>query len=383
MISTLLQAMLILPGLVGFSSDVDQQDRQKKQVYAVTPGGSLEVQLASGNIRISGWDRNEVMVQTPELSGEELDQLRISRSGNTLRVEYWGGGSDDGDVTIRINIPVRFNVSAQTGGGDIEVRGPLKGEIAGSTAGGEIRLGSLGGTIRMSTSGGDIDVADIEGSLELSSMGGEIHTGTVSGKAEISTGGGDVEVEHAKDDLVISTAGGNIRVGEVGGSLMASTAGGDIEIRKTTGHNQLNTAGGSVTVGSAPKGVTVRTAGGDLTLRNIGENIEAETASGNIEVSFTSGALKESRISTGAGDVRLLIPPGLKATIRVEIRGGGDNDEEDDSVIQSDFKVGSREWDDRAQEFRATIPLNGGGEEVVVITGDGRVKILSSRKPSK
>jgi len=383
MMRTLFQVMLVLPGLVGFTADGDQQERQKKQLYAVSPGGTLEVHLASGNIRIGGWDRNEVLVQTPDFSEEQQDQLRISRSGTTLRIEYWGGGSHDGDVTIRVSVPAKFNVSAETGGGNIEIRGPLNGEIAGATAGGEVRLVSLGGTVRMSTSGGDIDAGDIEGTLELSSMGGEIHTGTVSGKTEISTGGGDVEVERAKNDLDISTAGGNIRVGDVGGTLSAFTAGGDIEIRKTTGHISLNTAGGSVSVGSAPKGITVRTAGGDLALRNIGGMIEAKTGGGNIEVSFAPGTLKESRISTGAGDIRLLIPPGLKATVKVEIRGSGYSDQQDDQVIQSDFKVESRTWDDRTGAFRATIQLNGGGEDVVVVTGEGLVRIVSSKKPGK
>jgi len=383
MIGTTLQALLLLAGLAAGETAHDQQGRQNKQVYAVTPGGTLEVNVASGSMRVTAWEKNELMIQAPGLSEEDQALLRVSQSGNTVHVEYHGGDSRDGDFVLRITVPGRFNALLHTGGGDIEMRGPLSGKLTGETAGGDIRLSGLKGVVSMTTSGGDIEAGDIEGSAELSSSGGEIRAGSITGKADLSTGGGDVEIRNAGKDLVISTSGGNIRVGGIGGSTTARTAGGDIDIQQASGPIILNTAGGSISVGSAPGGIDAKTAGGDMTLKNVGDHIDAGTASGNIDVEFLPGALKESTVGTADGNIRLRIPAGLKATARVQIQGDTDEEGAEELPFASSFKPESQGWERHMQEYRATVPLSGGGEDLKVKVIDGRVDIVPAKGRGK
>jgi DUF4097 and DUF4098 domain-containing protein YvlB len=338
----------------------------------------LDVSIRGGNIVINPWEKDEVWVRIRNVDDDEATGLRMSQSGNTVLIEDAEGSSDD--FTLEVSLPSRFDVRLRSSSGDIEINGSLTGRLKGTTGGGNIRLGNLGGTIDMRTSGGDITCGNNGGDLDLNTSGGDIQMGTVSGSATVTTSGGDITVANVGKRIRASTSGGNIVIGDVGGEAIVSTSGGDITAGSVSGSASLTTAGGNVMLRGATGTVRATSAGGDLQLENITGTLEGSTAGGNVVASLNPAKNGRSRLSTAGGDIRLFVPQGAKATITARIHiGGWWRSQKDTYEIRSDFPMEEYEKDEQSREIRATILLNGGGEQVTLDAGSGNIEIRKGR----
>jgi DUF4097 and DUF4098 domain-containing protein YvlB len=369
---------LMLLACMAFGSST--QDKWGTKSFNVAKGGTLEVSLDNGDIRITGWDRNEVSVKALGISSDEADQIKIEQSGNRVTVRSrseWGEGND---LRLDINVPSQFDLDLETANGNIELTGPLTGRLRGSTSGGDIRLGNLGGTVDMNTSGGDIHAGDMQGDMLLRTSGGDLRIGSVSGEAEISTSGGDISMENVGKRLRASTSGGEVRIGNVGGDASVRTAGGDIHVGKVSGSADLNTAGGDIDLQAASGKVSARTAGGNLNLDQVTGSVDGSTAGGDVMVHLVPGKNGRSRLSTSAGDIHLFVPEDAKATIEARIRYTGWRSHGDEEyTIRSDFKMEKVEGGDSRNEKRATITLNGGGERITLDANQGNIEIRKAK----
>jgi DUF4097 and DUF4098 domain-containing protein YvlB len=348
------------------------------KMFTVGKGGMLDVTIRGGNIIINPWEKDEVAVRIRDVDDGEDPGIRMTQSGTTVLIEDTDGSSDD--FTLEVNLPSRFDVRLRSSSGDIEINGPLTGRLKGITGGGNIRLGNLGGSIDMRTSGGDITSRDTGGDLDLNTSGGDITMGTVSGNATVITSGGDIRVANVGKRIRASTSGGNIAIGDVGGEAIVSTSGGDITAGSVSGNASLTTAGGNVLLHGATGTVRATSAGGDLQLENITGTLEGSTAGGNVVAMLNPAKNGRSRLNTAGGDIRLFVPEGAKATINARIHiGGWWRSQKDTYEIRSDFAMEKYEKDEQSHEIRATILLNGGGEQVTLDAVSGNIEVRKGR----
>jgi hypothetical protein len=204
--------------------------------------------------------------------------------------------------------------------------------------------------------------------------------GTVSGNATVATSGGDIKAANVGKKIRASTSGGNISIGDVGGEATVSTSGGDITAGSVSGSASLTTAGGNVLLHGATGTVRAASAGGDLQLENVTGTLEGSTAGGNVVAMLNPAANGRSRLSTARGDIRLFVPEGAKATINARIHiTGWWRSRKDTYEIRSDFKMKNYEKDEQGREIRATILLNGGGEQITVDAVSGNIEIRKGR----
>ena len=349
------------------------------RTFTASKGGNLEVNISVGDIKVEAWDKNEVFVKVTADDEEDLDDLSISQDGNTIRVEFHPSFGWYNNIDVVVNIPNQFDVNLETSGGDVQVGKGLRGNLKGSTSGGDIKLGDIGGTIDFSTSGGDIRAKDIQGDVTLNTSGGEIIVGTISGEAKLNTSGGDIRVEKVGKNLEAQTAGGEIIVGDVGGEADLSTYGGDVRVGKVSGKAILSTAGGDVAMEGCTESVKAKTAGGDIRLEGIAGQIDAKTAAGDIVAEIVSSIKGKCRLATAMGDVRLFVPENAKLTVnaRIKIRGWW-RSRNDGNDIRSDFKAETYEEDEDEHEVRAMYKINGGGEPFAIETAMGNIEIRKS-----
>jgi hypothetical protein len=353
-----------LMALLSTTNASSSEDGNRSKSFNVSKGGTIEVSTSRGDIRISPWEKNEVSVVVEGLDDEDLDNVKMTQNGNTVRVSYrsrWDDGS--GHVRFAISVPSQFNLDLNTSGGDLEVKGGLTGKIDGSTSGGDIKLGNIfDGPVDVTTSGGDITTGKIEGEGHLKTAGGDIHVGNVNGSLYVNTSGGNIQVETVSKTLEAKTAGGDINIGNVGGEANVSTSGGDIKVGKVSGKATLNTAGGDIELKGASGNVNARTSGGDVRLQNITGSINAKTSGGEVEAELIPSGKGGSKLSSSGGDVRLSIDENSKATIEATIRLDGWGSRKSRYVVKSEFPKESYETDEEADEIRAVYKLNGGGE---------------------
>jgi DUF4097 and DUF4098 domain-containing protein YvlB len=348
------------------------------KTFTVTPGGTLEMSLNSGDIRIVTWDKNEVSVRISDYDDDD-GNIKMTQQGNTIHItdrDSWGEGG-----RFDISIPARFSLDLQTSNGDISVRGKLIGNINGQTSAGNIRFDDVDGFIDAHTSGGDVKTGKLTGKATLATSGGEIEVASSTSELELRSSGGDLRVGNVGKSLHAKTAGGDIIIGDVGGEAVVSTAGGNVRVGKVTGEASLSTAGGDVELKGGNGKIRAATSGGNVTLTNLSGSVDAKTSGGDIYAELVPSGKGKSRLATAAGTINLRVPENTKATIyaRIRIRGSWDS-QRDDYSIRSDFKAESSSRDRDDQEINAKYVLNGGGEEITLDTVNSDIEIRKLNK---
>jgi len=350
--------------------------------FKVKKGGTLIVEIdgAAADIVVKVWDKAEVLVKVDGLHEEVIEDLEMTESANTVRVELYGDGHRHRSRNARftINVPSEFNLELSTSGGDINVDGKIKGDVDAATSGGDVEVGVVEGALDLKTSGGDITALNVVGDAKLRTSGGDIEVGNVKGELTVATSGGDITVGSVENSLKAATAGGDIIIEDVGGDASVSTAGGEIEVGKVSGSAALKTAGGDIELGGASGTVEVKTAGGDIECENVTGSLEAATAGGDIFVELDPDGKQASSVETKGGDIELVIPDGANATINARIRIRGGWDEDDEYEITSDFKAGLHEQDKKS--IRAEYVLGNGGARITLETVNGNISIRKAQK---
>jgi hypothetical protein len=122
-------------------------------------------------------------------------------------------------------------------------------------------------------------------------------------------------------------------------------------------------SGGPVKVGSA-EGVRCENAGGGVNLDNISGSVRVSTAVGSIIASLLAGkSMSDSFLSTGSGDITVIIPSNLGVTIRAQNELAGNI-----RRIVSEFPGISVRVE--GGQVVAEGPVNGGGP-ILRISGTG------------
>lgn len=220
---------------------------------------------------------------------------------------------------------------------------------------------------------GSIAKGDVAGDFSATLPTGQVKLGNVSGSVKVKTGSGDIRVASAGKGADLSSSGGDVRIDRVEGGLTASTLGGDIVAGDVSGEARLRTMGGDVRLRSAKGPVTVKTAGGDLRLLRVAGPVRAETAGGEIFCEVVGKDAGAVELSTGGGDVTLVLPANFRGDVEVTVRSV----DADGSYVVSEFPeiAVSSHRGPGPGVVRAEGRLNGGGPKVAVRASSGTIHI--------
>lgn len=248
----------------------------------------------------------------------ELFRVQASSQGSAVALTVRHAGSDGQSAELRLRVPRTLAmVDLQTHGGAVSAK-DLRGAVKAQSGGGKVSFDGIGGDVAVRTAGGEVEIGSVGGEMRGSTAGGAITAASIGRDASLETGGGDIQVGQVGGSVRASTAGGNVKVARAGGLVVASTAGGAIDIQRAAGTVTANNLGGPIRVGSA-NGVTVESGGGTIRLVDVSGALRAATAVGDIFASLAGGRRgEESALSTGGGDITVVIPAGYPLTIRAE-----------------------------------------------------------------
>ena len=358
----------------------DPQGESTKS-FTVSKGGKLYVNVNPGDIKISTWDKNEVVVKVRGVEESELKNVSMTLSNNTVTVKYnpeWGWSDD---VEFMFNIPVQFNVEAKTSGGDVKISSSITGEVEISSMGGDVSVQNVNGKATLSTQGGDVNTGNISGSLSLKTMGGDVKVGNVSGDyAKVTTMGGEITIGKVSSGINAVTYGGDIKIDGIGGDADIETMGGDISLKDIKGKVTMETKGGSITVKNCIGSLKANTYGGELDLRGISGSVDANSMSGDVYVEMNPSSGSKSRISTMNGEIELRLPSNAKADISAEIKGYGNwKYMKDEYSIDSDFPA-KASTGESGKKITGEYTVNGGGATIILKSTNGSIKIKKSNK---
>lgn len=193
--------------------------------YSLGAGGSINVRNISGDVKVTGYD-GQVVVVTGVKEGRNSDKVSIEdqSSGNTIDVRArYPERCNDCDASVRFEVKVprglayRFN-SISSVSGDVDVAG-VSGELTAKSV------------------SGNVAVNDVSGSVHASSVSGNVRVGKVAGTANAKSTSGNVEVE-----IVSLEGAGNMDFGSVSGDVRVKLPGNlDAEVSLSTMSGDLKT----------------------------------------------------------------------------------------------------------------------------------------------
>lgn len=199
------------------------QDFQKN--YSLGGGGSINIRNISGDVKITGYDGEAVLV-TAFKEGRNLDRVTIEdqSSGNSIDVRArYPENCEDCDVSVRFEVKVprgvayRFN-SISSISGEVEVTG-VNGDLNAKSISGEVTVNDVNGKVTVSSVSGSVRVGKIEGMVNAKSTSGNVEVEILS----LEGGAGNME---------FGSVSGNVRVrmpGNLDANVALSTMTGDLK----------------------------------------------------------------------------------------------------------------------------------------------------------
>jgi len=250
------------------------------------PGGSVDVNLSAGSLRIRGTDGDRVVIRTSD--GAPLaDDVRIDAGGGVVRIRDGENGLRLGPLHVRtrrspdldIDLPRTAALSLRTLSGDVVATG-IGAASRWATASGDLRISTSAGPVQVETMSGD---AVIDASVAIA-LGARTVSGDLRVRAprleviDASSTSGDVRVEAelaAGARHIISSVSGDVDV--LTGSpvrLEAQTIAGDI---RASGPHRAEGGRGrrTLVVGNGSVALSVRTTSGDVQLHVLGAHAPA------------------------------------------------------------------------------------------------------------
>jgi DUF4097 and DUF4098 domain-containing protein YvlB len=173
--------------------DDSDESRGVDTTLAFDRRGVVNVSIPSGEIIVTGWDRDQVRVHaTSEDAG-----VRVSATSYRLTIEL-ASARRSGDARIEVTVPLGVRVSARSQTGDISVRG-TKGAVEAVTQSGDIAVEDVADRVEVSSLSGDVGVSGVAGDVEAKSTSGDVSVTGVKG-------GGDIEVETVSGEITVRDA---------------------------------------------------------------------------------------------------------------------------------------------------------------------------------
>lgn len=272
-------------GLLTAVAPVQQMDT----TFAVSGSDKLELHNMEGEIRVTGWNRDEVRI-VADIDDDE-GYLSLNRSGSTLKVKTkWKYGPSNVDFTISVPKNMALNLHGVSTDVFLE---DVRGEVTVETIEGEIGLQGGNGSINVHTVEGEIAIRDARGTIRASTAEDDITIINVVGEIFAETFEGDIVLDDVDS-----------------GSVQGSTLDGDIHYSGTVhdgGQYRLTTHDGDVRMvipANANATVVVASVDGDF---ETDFPIEVTDYHGGHRLSFVLGSGKaKAELETFDGSIQLV-----------------------------------------------------------------------------
>ena len=337
----------------------------------VAPHGRLRI-VAPGSVVFRGREQSNIIYsfkrRVRARSEAEAQaalrgcRVRSARHGDTTSLII---SDAERSAELQVSCPRDLaEVFLLTKGGSVEAA-DLSGNLRAQAGAGKIGIYRIGGNVEIRTAGGPTEIGSIKGLVQCFSGGGPIHVGVIGGGALFESGGGDIIIQQVDGPVRVFTEGGAIHITRAGDTVMANTGGGPIQVDRASGMVIAKNAGGPIQVGRASS-VRCESASGAIRVNNISGSMRASTAVGSIVAQYLKGLpALDSFLSTGSGDITVLIPSNLSVTVRAENEASGNI-----KTIISEFKAISVRSEGAAVIGEGRI--NGGGP-LLHLAGNGGI----------
>jgi hypothetical protein len=195
-----------------------------QQTYRLGPGGVVNVHSVSGNVKVTGYDGDAIVV-TGYKKGRNPELVAIEDNSTSNRVEVrdrYPERCRDCNVSVHFEVRVPRQIALRYDGfgsvsGDVDVTG-VNGELKAKSVSGSVRVNSVAGTVNASSVSGNVEVGEVAGTVSAKSVSGNVQVEIVrldnSGNMDFSSVSGNVRVHvpgGLDAEVEMSSMSGDIR----------------------------------------------------------------------------------------------------------------------------------------------------------------------------
>lgn len=210
-------AVAVLMCAAAPSSACAQDEEQLTQIdttLRLDRGGSVDLSLISGRIRVVGWDRPDVHIKASIESGY-LD-LSANSSRITLGVDEDGGRrgrhghGNVGEAQYDVSVPRGVRLILEAVSGDVTAKGS-QGEIEATSVSGDVEISDALRDASVESVSGSAHAFNVNGNLRAETVSGDLRAENVSGNVEASSVSGTIRLTGIKSrDVRTETVSGDI-----------------------------------------------------------------------------------------------------------------------------------------------------------------------------
>jgi DUF4097 and DUF4098 domain-containing protein YvlB len=254
------------------------ENRTERLAY----GSRLWVRNRNGNITVSGWDKEEVVLRAEIRDTEKRPiQLVVQRKGADLDIEAlyeqpkWTlsfGFTPSPRCQMTLQVPRRLQGHFRTTNGGVEVSN-LEGYARCETTNGNINLSDIAGEALADTTNGTVKALRLKARIKGGTTNGRIFLENVEGGIKMETTNGNITARGLDgwgEGIRLETTNGSIDVelGKATGDLVADNSHGSLDV-KVPGARVVEADKHTVRLkipGKAQK-ITLDTTNGSITVR--------------------------------------------------------------------------------------------------------------------
>ncbi|HEX6370465.1 MAG TPA: DUF4097 family beta strand repeat-containing protein [Longimicrobium sp.] len=296
--------------------------RQVNARHDAAAAGTVEIEMNSGSVRVTGWSRNEVQV-TGNLSRGD-DRVELDGGGRTVEVRVAGRRGRAGPANLEIRVPAGSTLKVMAGSAPITVSG-ITGSVEAESASGPVTVQGSSRRVEVMAQSGPVTIDGQVETLDVTAMSGPVRVNaSVRQRASIEALSGPVDLLGSVGEVEVNAVSGNVRVANATGRVEIEAVSGNVTVNGTRLRGNVQSVSGNLVVaGSVGGAFTLESHGGNVELRlpsGAGAEVEVETFSGSLRSDFGGGARDGSRerhvtigrggptvsITTFSGDVKLL-----------------------------------------------------------------------------
>lgn len=293
--------------LVGMAAEAGAQQSVSERLR-VSPTGEVSITTVGGEVRVVGWERDEVLVTGT--IGDGADRLLLEQEGGraVVRVVSSRGIRRSVDSDLEIRVPQGRSVEVRTVRADVEVSG-VRGDVDVSAGSGDVHVRGDPQWVRVVSRSGNVDVVVRSDRIAAESVSGNVTVGgTARREAEARAVSGDVTLTASAPRAVAESVSGNARVRGAEGRVEASTVSGSVRVEGRRLSGSFRSVSGDVRLAGdldAGESTAITTHSGDVELRlsRPSATVEFTTFSGELN-NAVSGATM-TRSSRRAQEIRL------------------------------------------------------------------------------
>ena len=176
-------------------------------------GGTVDLSLISGTIRVTGWDRPDVKLTASLESGTldfDANSSRVSLSVDHSENSRGRRHHDVGEARYEVSVPRGAKLILEAVSGDVTASGS-RGEIEASSVSGNVRVAEGVGQVNAEAVSGSVTVSQVNGNLRAESVSGDVRADNVSGNVEASSVSGSLRLTEVRSrDVRTETVSGDV-----------------------------------------------------------------------------------------------------------------------------------------------------------------------------